>query len=89
MKRIEVSKTSSKGIVMGNVFVASEQDLSPEEKVIDAGQVDAETVAYERAVGEVIADLEPLAEKSDIFAGHLELAKDIALKEGVLNRIQT
>ena len=88
MKRIEVSKTSSKGIVMGNVFVASEQDLSPEEKVIDAGQVDAETVAYERAVEEVIADLEPLAEKSDIFAGHLELAKDIALKEGVLNRIQ-
>ena len=78
MKRIEVSKTSSKGIVMGNVFVAREQDLSPEEKVIEAGQTDAEKAAYERAVEEVIADLEPLAEKSDIFAGHLELAKDIA-----------
>lgn len=89
MKRIEVSKTSSKGIVMGNVFVAREQDLSPEEKVIEVGQADAEKAAYERAVEEVIADLEPLAEKSDIFAGHLELAKDIALKEGVLNRIQT
>lgn len=89
MKRIEVSKTSSKGIVMGNVFLVEEQDLSPEERVIGAGQADAETAAYERAVEEVIADLEPLAEKSDIFAGHLELAKDIALKEGVLNRIQT
>ena len=38
MKRIEVSKTSSKGIVMGNVFVAREQDLSPEEKVIESGR---------------------------------------------------
>lgn len=89
MKRIEVSKTSSKGIVMGKVFLAEEQDLSPEERVIEAGQADTETAAYEHAVEEVIADLEPLAEKSDIFAGHLELAKDIALKEGVLNRIQT
>lgn len=89
MKRIEVSKTSSKGIVMGKVFLAEEQDLSPEERVIEAGQTDTETAAYEHAVEEVIADLEPLAEKSDIFAGHLELAKDIALKEGVLNRIQT
>ena len=74
MKRIEVSKTSSKGIVMGNVFVAREQDLSPEEKVIEVGQADAEKAAYERAVEEVIADLEPLAEKSDIFAGHLNSA---------------
>ena len=48
MKRIEVSKTSSKGIVMGNVFVAREQDLSPEEKVIEVGQADAEKAAGKR-----------------------------------------
>ena len=59
MKRIEVSKTSSKGIVMGKVFLAEEQDLSPEERVIEAGQADTETAAYEHAVEEVIADLEP------------------------------
>ena len=29
MKRIEVKKTSSKGIVMGRVFLVEEQDLSP------------------------------------------------------------
>ena len=89
MKRIEVKKTSSKGIVLGKVFVAEEQDLSPQDRIIEEKETEAEAAAYEKAVNDVIADLEPLAKDSDIFAAHLELAKDIALKEGVLNRINT
>lgn len=88
MKRIEVKKTSSKGIVMGKVFLAEEQDLSPAGYNVEEAAAETEIQAYEKAVGDVISDLEPLAEKSDIFAGHLELARDIALKEGVLGRIK-
>lgn len=88
MKRIEVKKTSSKGIVMGRVFLVEEQDLSPAGNSVQEPEVEKEIQAYEQAVEDVIADLVPLAEGSDIFAGHLELAKDIALKEGVLGRIR-
>ena len=31
MERIEVKKTSSKGIVMGKAFLVKEQDLTPEQ----------------------------------------------------------
>lgn len=89
MKRIDVEKTSSKGIVMGKAFVAEEQDLSPEEYAVAKDAVAAEVEAYDKAVAEVVAELEPLAETSDIFAGHLELAKDIALREGVVSKIES
>lgn len=89
MKRIEVKKTSSKGIVMGKAFLVKEQDLTPRQGKIGAELVQEETDRYERAVEEVIGDLEPLAAKSDIFAGHLELARDIALRDGVLTKVRT
>lgn len=89
MERIEVKKTSSKGIVMGKAFLVKEQDLTPEQGKIGSELVQEETDRYEKAVEEVIGDLEPLAAKSDIFAGHLELARDIALRDGVLTRVRT
>ena len=87
MNRIDVKKTSSKGIVLGKVFVAEEQDLTPEQYT--PVNTEEEIAAYDQAVSAVVADLEPLAETSDIFAGHLELAKDFALRDGVVTRICT
>ncbi|MBS5079286.1 MAG: phosphoenolpyruvate--protein phosphotransferase [Clostridiales bacterium] len=86
MKTIQVEKTSSKGIVMGRVFRKEDQDLSPECYAADNAVSEAEK--YRAAVDEVINELEPLAAESDIFAAHLELAKDIALMEGVLDKIE-
>lgn len=88
MKRIDVEKTASKGIVMGRAFVSEELDLTPDTYDVTKDAVSAEAEAYDRAVAAVIAELEPLAETSDIFAGHLELAKDIALREGVVSKIE-
>ena len=86
MKTIHVEKTSSKGIVMGQVFRKEDQYLSPECYAADNAVSEAEK--YRAAVDEVINELEPLAAESDIFAAHLELAKDIALMEGVLDKIE-
>ena len=61
MERIEVKKTSSKGIVMGKAFLVKEQDLTPEQGKIGSELVQEETDRYEKAVEEVIGDLEPLA----------------------------
>ena len=89
MKKIKVEKTSSKGIVMGKVFLVKEQDLNPKSGSISKAQADGEKNQYEMAVEEVKSDLRPLAETSDIFAAHLELVQDISLKEGVLEKIST
>ncbi len=72
MERIEVKKKDFfQRHRHGKGFLVKEQDLTPEQGKIGSELVQEETDRYEKAVEEVIGDLEPLASKSDIFAGHL------------------
>lgn len=86
MKKICAPKTASKGIVMGNVYRVTKRDLTPDPYgVLD---VTAEVQKYKDAVSYVAGQIETLALDNEIFAAHLELVQDIALQDGVVQRIQ-
>jgi len=88
MRTIIVEKKSSKGIVMGNVYLVEKQDLKPRQDMINEDQIELEVASYDKAVAKAVSELEVLAKDNEIFAAHVELAKDIALYEGVVNRIR-
>lgn len=88
MRTIIVEKKSSKGIVMGKACLVEKQDLTPRQDMINEDQVEIEIRSYDKAVKKAIKELEVLAEDSEIFEAHVELAKDIALYESVMGRIK-
>ncbi len=89
MKILKVDRTASGGIASGRAFVLEEQDLSPDLFAIAPEQAETEVQRYTAAVDAVSADLAPLAEKEEIFAAHLELVQDEALRMGVCEKIET
>ena len=89
MKILKVDRTASGGIASGRAFVLEEQDLSPDLSAIAPEQAETEVQRYTAAVDAVSADLAPLAEKEEIFAAHLELVQDEALRMGVCEKIET
>ena len=42
MKKLQVEKTSSRGIVIAPVYLYQEADLTPDEKKIEESQIEAE-----------------------------------------------
>lgn len=88
MEIIQVDKTASGGIAAAPVCDYQEPDLTPDSQGICEEQVPAETEKFEIARMTVIEELQALAEKSDIFAAHREIAGDFMLQEGVISRIQ-
>lgn len=88
MKVLRVDKTASSGIAMGKAFIIQEQELVPDYHKVENKNVCEEKKCFEQAVEEVKKDLLPLAEKSDIFAAHLELLQDIALHDGTFAKIE-
>ena len=87
MERVIVEKTASRGIAVEPVYLYLEPDLTPDTKAIDDGQAQAEIDLFRAAKNAVIAELQELAEKNEIFAAHLEIAGDFTLQDGVEGKI--
>ncbi len=89
MIRISVEKTASRGIVVAPAFQYVEPDLSPDTQIVLDNQVKEEVQKFENAKKEVCAALELAAQKSEIFAAHIEIADDFTLQEGVVSKIKS
>lgn len=85
MKKLSVEKTSSKGIAVGKAYKYEKVSLEPDNYTYK--DKDEEINQYNIAVEKVSQDLEKLASENEIFAGHLELVKDVALLEAVTDKI--
>ncbi len=88
MIAIHVERTTSRGIVSGKAFRVEKPELEAARHTIRAEEISAEIKRYEEAVMTAEAELEVLAGTNDIFKAHLEMVKDITLKEGILLRIK-
>lgn len=88
MKAVQVERTASRGIVIGKAFLAEKPCLKTEFKTINEQDIPAEIKRYEEAVACAEAELSELAKTNTIFGAHLEMAKDIALYEGVTTKIR-
>ena len=87
MERVIVEKTASRGIAVEPVYLYLEPDLTPDSHTIDAGQAQEEISRFCDARASVIAELEELAKKNEIFAAHLEIAGDFTLQDGEEGKI--
>ena len=85
MKQLSVEKTSSKGIAVGKAYKYEKISLQPDNYTYK--DKDEEINQYNKAVEKVSQDLEKLASENEIFAGHLELVKDVALLDAVTDKI--
>lgn len=88
MEIIQVEKTASRGIAVAPVFLYQEPDLTPSAGTVLKEHMEAEVEKFEQAKGHVIRELKALAEESEIFAAHLEIADDFTLQEGVISKIR-
>lgn len=88
MEKIHVEKTASRGIAAAPVYKYQEPDLTPDSRDICEKQVPEEMLKFESAKEAVIGELQLLAEKSEIFAAHQEIAGDTAFHDGVVSKIQ-
>lgn len=88
MKTINVTRTASKGVVMGKAYVVQRPDLSADRSVLAESAVEAEIARYEAAIEAAKADLAVLAETNEIFGAHLELVQDPTLYDGVIEKIK-
>lgn len=88
MEKIHVEKTASRGIAAAPVYKYQEPDLTPDSRYICEKQVPEEMLKFESAKEAVIGELQLLAEKSEIFAAHQEIAGDTAFHDGVVSKIQ-
>lgn len=88
MKRLRVEKTASDGIAAGKVYIHRELDLTPSAHPVTEEELDREAECFIQAKKKVLADLEKLAEKNEIFQAHAVMADDFTLQEGVVSKIQ-
>lgn len=85
MKRIRTEKSASHGIAMGKLFVVRKEEVFPADYMPDG--VEKEKKKYDAAVAEVKKELEMLGTTSTIWAAHIELVKDEALKELAFDKL--
>lgn len=88
MKTLKVEKTASAGIAAGKVYIHKELDLTPSDRLITEVEAAGEEERFIQAKKRVLADLEKLAEKNEIFQAHAVMADDFTLQEGVISKIQ-
>ena len=86
MTRIKLKNIGAFGIAMGKAFISPDIDLSPQKE--DSPNAEAQVDIFEKARESATAQIEKLAEKSDIFEAHLNLIKSASLHNGVVNRIR-
>lgn len=88
MKTMKVKKTFSRGLALAPAFfVGTEKVVIADYLVADSAGVAAEQERFDKAVAAVSDELTALAATNAIFEGHLALANDFMLKEGVYTRI--
>ncbi len=88
MKTMKVKKTFSRGLALAPAFVVgTEKVVIADYLVADSAGVAAEQERFDKAVAAVSDELTALAATNAIFEGHLALANDFMLKEGVYTRI--
>lgn len=88
MEKIIVEKTVSKGFAIAPAHIYKEPDFTPEKYAIGPNDADREIEKFEEAKDAVLSDLQELARENAIFAAHVEIANDIALKESVCSKIK-
>ncbi|MGN1141479.1 MAG: phosphoenolpyruvate--protein phosphotransferase [Oliverpabstia sp.] len=88
MKKLTVEKTASDGIAEGKVYLHRELDLTPSVRIVTEEEMDEEEDRFLQAKKQVLADLEKLAEKNEIFQAHAVMADDFTLQEGVVSKIR-
>lgn len=88
MRKIEVSKTSSSGIVMGSALILKTTSYEPEDYDITPEQGEIEIERFRKAIIATQEELHVLAEQSEIFEGHYMLAGDRMLQDAVIEKIQ-
>lgn len=89
MKHISVARTFTRGIAVAEAFVYEKIKLEAVQDLLKTDSEIAENIVkFEKSVEIVSDELSGLAEESAIFAGHLSIANDIALKEAVVNKIK-
>lgn len=87
MLTINVDRTASKGVIIGQAFLAESENLSADMRMLDRDSVNDEIIRYQRAIGRAKTDLEELAADNAIFGAHLELVKDAAFHDEVISVI--
>lgn len=87
MKVWTVPRVDSEGYAIAPVFVLRKMEFMPEQRVIDPNHAEAEIRRYELAVEKVQQDLMELSARDDIFFAHSVLAGDMALHDGVAEKI--
>lgn len=88
MKTLKVKKTFSRGLALAPAFVVKDEKLvAADYKLKDKEEAAAEKARFDKAVEAVSAELTLLAEKNAIFEGHLALANDFMLRDGVETRV--
>lgn len=88
MKRLRVEKTASDGIAAGKVYIHRELDLTPCQQNVTEENVQKEVERFLQAKKEVLADLDKLAQKSEIFQAHAVMADDFTLEDGIVTKIR-
>lgn len=81
MKALQVDRCASPGIVAGRAFVVKKAQISVE--AYDFSDPQAEKNKFSAAVEAVAEDLKEAAKGSEIFAAHIDLVRDFALRDNV------
>ncbi len=90
MKTMKVKKTFSRGLALAPAFVVGTEEVKiADYLVVDAAGMEAERQRFDKAVEQVSEELTVLAADNAIFEGHLALANDFMIKDGVYNRIDS
>lgn len=87
MEKLYVEKRASRGIAIAPAYKYVVPDLTPDVTPISEEQIECEKLRFEEAKSTVVADLEKMAARNEIFAAHLEIAGDFTLHDGVLSKI--
>lgn len=81
MKALQVDRCASPGIVAGRAFVVKKAQISVE--AYDFSDPQAEKNKFSAAVEAVAEGLKEAAKGSEIFAAHIDLVRDFALRDNV------
>lgn len=88
MKVWTVPKVDSEGYAIAPVFVLKKTELMPDCSRIAPERSEAEVRHFEHAVAKVQQDLLELSARDEIFFAHSVLAGDMALHDGVADKIR-
>lgn len=87
MEKITVEKVASKGYAMGFAVIICEQDIDIDERTILEIEKEHEIQKFFQAVEQAVQEIRVLAEDSDIFKAHLDVAEDEVLYDAVKDKI--